>query len=471
MAEQINTEQTEPSLYSYYDQKYDIDSFYNTAARNIDDYLSQFNIKEEDKQGIRAAAVDMMKRMKGNQSTGFDVEGIHFTNGDLSDKQKDKHYRQAAYYLNEVFKAMQPYKAPDPEALNLDTAGISDYFLKRLNGGSTEFNNFYKGDSASRRQQVYDALNATKNYYQNAIDDTKKYKVTPGLGLTNEEWLNGLDAVMQAVSTPNTKDDSVFNRYGLGEIYKLISDDKNDWLVSKEEETKVTQQAEDLAKQLAGLNLTPEQIAKIQEYQKQNEAAKDGQNTEETQTEEAIQNVNNTQVKGNTSKKVVANTSTPKADYVNVKYGKYRTNIINSLKNYVPYINSTAMSVDAQKTHDKIISNLRDGNDGGSILNTTVVNPQGKNMKAGDLLLGYAYYSYRKTFGKAGEQDLRESNKYPIMRMNGVYNNRYLLLKTLNKHNGRVYYFIPTTGEISSLNLYNPNYKKEYLILHKNNLL
>jgi hypothetical protein len=46
---------------------------------------------------------------------------------------------------------MQPYKAPDPEALNLDTAGISDYFLKRLNGGSTEFNNFYKGDSASRR--------------------------------------------------------------------------------------------------------------------------------------------------------------------------------------------------------------------------------------------------------------------------------------------------------------------------------
>jgi hypothetical protein len=57
------------------------------------------------------------------------------------------------------------------------------------------------------------------------------------------------------------------------------------------------------------------------------------------------------------------------------------------------------------------------------------------------------------------------------MRMNGMYNNRYLLLKTLNKHNGRVYYFIPTTGEISSLNLYNPNYKKEYLILHKNNLL
>jgi hypothetical protein len=46
---------------------------------------------------------------------------------------------------------------------------------------------------------------------------------------------------MQAVSTPNTKDDSVFNRYGLGEIYKLISDDKNDWLVGKEEETKVTQ--------------------------------------------------------------------------------------------------------------------------------------------------------------------------------------------------------------------------------------
>jgi hypothetical protein len=57
------------------------------------------------------------------------------------------------------------------------------------------------------------------------------------------------------------------------------------------------------------------------------------------------------------------------------------------------------------------------------------------------------------------------------MRMNGMYNNRYLLLKTLNKHNGRIYYFIPTTGEISSLNLYNPNYKKEYLILHKNNLL
>ena len=229
-----NNKQEDPNLYTYYDNKYNLGDFIKIADTNLDSYLQSKNLKDDDRAKTRAAAVDMLNRIKNNQSDYYDLNGIHFTNNDLQDKTNDKYYKYATQYISDVFNQMNPYQAPKPQDIKLGTSSIFTNIMNNLNGGTGSLYNYYKSDSNSRRQQLANSILQTKQYYQNKLADQKNYNVIPELDRTNEQWISGLDQIARAVSTPSSNDDQILNKWGLGDLTRLTSDNQDDWLIKKD---------------------------------------------------------------------------------------------------------------------------------------------------------------------------------------------------------------------------------------------
>ena len=229
-----NNNQQNPNLYTYYDNKYNLQDFLKIADSNLDPYLQSKNLKDEDRTKTRAAAVDMLNRIRNNQSDYYNLNGIHFTNNDLQDKSNDKYYKYATQYISDVFGQMNPYQEPKPTDVKLNTANVFSTIMNYLNGGTGSLYNYYKSDSNSRRQQLANSILKTKQYYADRIADQKKYNVIPELDRTNQEWLQGLDNIARATLTPSTKDDQTLNQWGLGDLSRLTSDNQDDWLIKKD---------------------------------------------------------------------------------------------------------------------------------------------------------------------------------------------------------------------------------------------